>query len=163
MRSWTWSITNYQSTTWTKQEIRNNLCASSGLCTTMMPLSQNNCVRELIRKVKVQLSGYQPSSVLENILVVWILQDGHIFAIQPEFPVPAKPNAKTSNMICANLWTSHTQGFFFLDQLFFIGGHRNFRLPRNLENLANISDEIIQTNFEFEFFWHQNQYIWYQI
>jgi hypothetical protein len=45
----------------------------------------------------------------------------------------------------------HDQGFF-CRLVFFTGGNRNFRLPRNLENLANLPDEIIQTNFEFEFF-----------
>jgi hypothetical protein len=41
---------------------------------------------------------------------------------------------------------------FFLGELFFTGGHRNLRLPQDLENLGNLPDEIIQTNFEFEFF-----------
>jgi hypothetical protein len=41
---------------------------------------------------------------------------------------------------------------FFSRPIFFLGGHRNIRLPRNLENLAYFSDEIIQPNFEFKIF-----------
>jgi ABC-type polysaccharide transport system permease subunit len=41
---------------------------------------------------------------------------------------------------------------FFSRPILFLGGHRNIRLPRNLENLAHFLDEIIQTNFEFKFF-----------
>jgi hypothetical protein len=44
------------------------------------------------------------------------------------------------------------QGFFFSQSVIFTGGDRNFWLPQNLENLRNLPDEIIQTNFEFEFF-----------
>jgi hypothetical protein len=45
-----------------------------------------------------------------------------------------------------------TPRFFFSRSVIFIGGDRNFWLPQNLENLRNLPDEIIQTNFEFEFF-----------
>jgi hypothetical protein len=43
---------------------------------------------------------------------------------------------------------SSNQDFFF-SVSFFTDGHRNFRLPSNLENLVNLLDKIIQTNFEF--------------
>jgi hypothetical protein len=46
---------------------------------------------------------------------------------------------------------NHYQGFFFR-WAFFTGGHRNYRLPRNLKNLAILPDEFFQTNFEFKFF-----------
>jgi hypothetical protein len=39
-----------------------------------------------------------------------------------------------------------------IHKVFFTREHRNFRLPQNLKNLANLPAEIIQTNFEFESF-----------
>jgi hypothetical protein len=48
------------------------------------------------------------------------------------------------------IWWQDKRPFTLFSRLvFFTGGHRNFRLP---QNLANLLDEIIQTNFEFEFF-----------
>jgi hypothetical protein len=47
-------------------------------------------------------------------------------------------------------YTSH-QGFFSRSR-FFTGGHRKNRLPRNLENTADLPNEFFQSNFEFKFF-----------
>jgi hypothetical protein len=44
------------------------------------------------------------------------------------------------------------QGFFSHSEIS-TGGHQNNRLPRNFENIANFSNELIQTNFEFNFFY----------
>jgi hypothetical protein len=43
--------------------------------------------------------------------------------------------------------------FFFLGLVFFTGGHRNNGLPQNLGNTAYLPNEILQRNFEFNFFY----------
>jgi hypothetical protein len=53
---------------------------------------------------------------------------------------------------CLNAINDIASKVFFSQLVFFTRGHQNFRLPRNLENLGNLPDEIIQINFEFEIF-----------
>jgi hypothetical protein len=92
----------------------------------------------------------RPSSIAERIKAYVEMVEVHL--LEPS----SKPRRET---IATPKW-SPPRGTVFVNVdlgffswlVFFTGGHRNFRLPQNLENLANFLEEIIQTNFEFEFF-----------
>jgi ABC-type phosphate/phosphonate transport system permease subunit len=52
--------------------------------------------------------------------------------------------------------TNHQKVFFLvLVLVFFTGGYRKNRLPRNLKNTADLPNEFFQTNFEFNFFYNK--------